>query len=107
MPRVTFTLPLGNDNANMDDPGYRIFVDGKKVSRSFTPETDRAGVERFVAQLELVASLLVEYEAEKDRCLELNAELQRNGQNGKNWPIFNKLEKLLNAAQKRAGIIDT
>lgn len=107
MTRVTLTLPTARDNADMDGHGYLLTLDGLDLHRGFTPETDRAQVERFAqlceAQADALKPLLVAYEEK----LAWNNAQVKLGKWGKPWPEFSRLEKFLNQLQKQAGIIDT
>ena len=78
--------------------------DGTKIPKGFTPETGREASERYCKLLNehkhVVAPLVKQY----IECIEWNH--AHRGQ-GKNWPVFNKLERLLDNLQKMAGIVNT
>lgn len=100
MPRVTITPP----DSDAIGEAWLIYVDGVKVRRGFTPETTEAEVKRFAALLEPHADELLKLEAEYADRLQWNMDQKGNG---KNWPIFGRMERLLNRIQREAGIVDT
>ncbi len=90
-----------------NDSYYFYLSDGTRIPRSFTLLTgfDKADLFCFIlnntAGLEDKLSIMIkEYEEKRQWNFE------HEGQ-GKNWPIFSRLEHYLNTLQKQAGITDT
>jgi len=80
---------------------------GEKVPRGFTPETDQDQIAVFHKLLNDNEETIFSFTREYRAAIERNMELLKTKGKGKNWPIFNMMEKLLNKLQKEAGIGDT
>ena len=87
-----------------DENGHKFSIDGVRIPRTFTVRTDVFAMNRF-------NDLLVKNETELKLLVEeYQSKVEWNYKNigkGKNWPIFNMVEKYLNKLQREAGIIDS
>jgi len=82
--------------------GTQVLVGGMLLV-SFTPETDKEAIGRFVKLVEADDwNILCICEAAKDK-LEWNL---ANPGKGKDWPVFRQKEELVNRLLKEAGIED-
>ena len=80
---------------------------GEQIPRTFTPETNQEQVDIFYHLLIADQVTVFAYTKEYYAAIQRNRELIDAGKQGKNWPIFNMMEKLLNRLQKQAGITDS
>lgn len=80
---------------------------GEQIPRTFTPETDQEQIDVFYHLLIDNKETIFAYTKEYHAAIERNSELRKAGKQGKNWPIFNTMEKLLNKLQKQAGIVNS
>lgn len=84
--------------------GFSFWIGDVQIPRGFTPETGRPAAERFLALIIPLESELLEMSREYYAKIEWN--IQSKGQ-GKNWPIFNRLQKRLDQLQRAANIQDS
>lgn len=82
-------------------------AEGLRVPRFFTPETPSIQVEKFhtllISNETTISAMCTEYYD----AITLNGVRRIAGEPGKDWPIFGRLERLLNRLQREAGIIDS
>lgn len=88
----------------IDDQGDTRVMAGKHCLANITAATDRDAVSRFISlcskEADELTRLGIEYEDRRQWNLNSNGK-------GRNWPIFNKLDRRVDQLLKQAGIINT
>lgn len=82
--------------------GIEVFANGERFV-IITDETDRAALVKFVELCEANQQLPALVSAAKER---RDWNMNSNGQ-GKDWPVFRQLERLVSKLCKEAGIVDS
>ena len=89
--------------SKMDNDGTHVYFGTHRVA-IFTPETDKEAIVKFISLAEAQADTLTamgeEYKARRDWNYNSNG-------NGKAWPIFSKLDRIVSKLCRDAGIVDT